>query len=44
MKGLVTMFPDVPEKSLASRAILDWIVKQAKVAAPFVEWLTFALG
>ena len=30
-------------EKLASRAILDWTVRTAKVAAPFVEWLTFAL-
>ncbi len=44
MKGMVVMFPDVPREKLASRAILDWTVKNAKTAAPFVEWLTFSLG
>ena len=44
MKGLVVMFPEMPREKLASRAILDWTVKTAKVAAPFVEWLTFALA
>jgi uncharacterized protein (TIGR02453 family) len=44
MKGLVVMFPDVPRAKLSSRAILDWTVKTAKVAAPFVEWVTFALA
>ena len=43
MKGLVTMFPDMPRDKLASRAILDWTVKTAKVAAPLVEWLAFSI-
>ena len=43
MKGLVVMFPDMPQGKLASRAILDWTVKTAKVAAPLVEWLAFSI-
>jgi uncharacterized protein (TIGR02453 family) len=43
MKGLVVMFPDMPQAELASRAILDWTVKTAKVAAPLVEWLAFSI-
>ena len=43
MKGLVVMFPEMPRAKLASRAILDWTVKTAKVAAPLVEWLAFSI-
>jgi uncharacterized protein (TIGR02453 family) len=43
MKGLVVMFPDMPQAKLASRAILDWTVQTAKVAAPLVEWLAFSI-
>ncbi len=43
MKGLVVMFPDMPRAELGSRAILDWTVKTAKIAAPLVEWLAFSI-
>ena len=43
MKGLVVMFPDMPQAKLASREVLDWTVKTAKVAAPLVEWLAFSI-
>jgi hypothetical protein len=33
----------IAQAKLASRAILDWTVKTAKVAAPLVEWLAFAV-
>ena len=42
MKGLVVMFPEMPRAKLASRAILDWTVKTAKIAAPLVDWLAFS--
>lgn len=41
-KGLVVSFPEVPKKLLASRALVDWMVKATKPVAPLVEWLTFA--
>jgi len=43
MKGLVVMFPEMPRAKLASRAILDWTVKNAKLAAPLVDWLAFSI-
>jgi len=41
-KGLVVSFPEVPADLIASRTLIDWIVKQTKPVAPLVEWLAFA--
>ena len=41
-KGLVVVYPDFPRGKLASRALLDWVVKRSREAAPLVEWLAFA--
>jgi uncharacterized protein (TIGR02453 family) len=44
MKGLVVVYPEFPRAKLASRALLDWIVKQSRDAAPLVEWLAYAMA
>ena len=41
-KGLTVGFPDLPKGLLASSKFSPWLVSQAKLAAPLVEWLTFA--
>lgn len=40
-KGLVVSFPPIPAGALAGRALLDWVVAEAKRAAPLVSWLVF---
>jgi uncharacterized protein (TIGR02453 family) len=40
-KGLVVSFPPIPEGSVGKRAFLDWVVAEAKRAAPLVSWLVF---
>ena len=41
-KGLTVTFPELPAGILASPKLSSWLTKQAKLAAPLVEWLTFA--
>jgi uncharacterized protein (TIGR02453 family) len=41
-QGLIVTFPAVPKALMTSRKIEDWLVKQSKDVAPFVEWLVFA--
>jgi uncharacterized protein (TIGR02453 family) len=41
-KGLTVGFPELPKGIMASSKFSPWLVAQAKLAAPFVEWLTFA--
>jgi uncharacterized protein (TIGR02453 family) len=41
-KGLTVGFPELPKGILASRKVVPWLVQNAKVAAPLVEWLVFA--
>jgi len=41
-KGLTVSFPDFPKGILTSPKFGSWLVGQAKLAAPLVEWLTFA--
>ncbi|MEI9935967.1 MAG: DUF2461 domain-containing protein [Pseudomonadota bacterium] len=41
-KGLTVGFPELPKGILASPKFSPWLVGQAKLAAPLVEWLTFA--
>jgi uncharacterized protein (TIGR02453 family) len=41
-KGLTVSFPELPKGILASPKLSAWLTTQAKVAAPLVEWLTFA--
>ena len=41
-KGLVVSFPRLRRDLLVSRALVAWLVKHAKEAAPLVEWLAFA--
>jgi uncharacterized protein (TIGR02453 family) len=41
-KGLTVTFPELPKGILASSKFSPWLVTQAKLAAPLVEWLTFA--
>jgi uncharacterized protein (TIGR02453 family) len=41
-KGLVVSFPEVPRNLLVSRALVEWLVKHTKQAAPLVEWLASA--
>lgn len=41
-KGLVVGFPPIPPGTIASRKLLDWVVTEAKRAAPLVTWLAFA--
>jgi uncharacterized protein (TIGR02453 family) len=40
-KGLIVSF-EPPTASITKRALLDWVVERARIAAPLVEWLTFA--
>lgn len=41
-KGLTVAFPELPKGILASSKFSPWLVNHAKLAAPLVEWLTFA--
>ena len=41
-KGLTVSFPSMPTGALGSRKLVPWLVKNAKEAAPLVEWLVFA--
>ena len=41
-KGLTVGFPGLPKGILATPKFSPWLVSQAKLAAPLVEWLTFA--
>jgi uncharacterized protein (TIGR02453 family) len=41
LKGLVAMFPSMPAALVKKRALLDWAVAQAKLAAPMVRWLAY---
>jgi len=41
-KGLTVGFPEFPKGILTSPKFSSWLVSQTKLAAPFVEWLTFA--
>lgn len=41
-KGLTVGFPELPKGILVSPKFSAWLVSQAKLAAPLVEWLTFA--
>lgn len=41
-KGLTVSFPELPKGILISPKLSSWLVSQAKLAAPLVEWLTFA--
>ena len=38
-KGLVVAYPAFDRKLVVSRALVDWLVKQSRRAAPVVEWL-----
>lgn len=40
-KGLVAMFPAIPDGVVATRAFADWVVTQAKAVAPLVRWLVY---
>lgn len=40
-KGLIVSFPAIPEGLVATRGLLDWLVVQARVAAPLVRWLVY---
>jgi uncharacterized protein (DUF2461 family) len=41
-QGLVATLPKFPKGILASRKLVDWLVKGSKDVAPLVEWLVFA--
>ena len=41
-KGLIVEFPGFRSELIVSRALVDWLVKQTKAAAPLVEWLARA--
>ncbi|HEY3593448.1 MAG TPA: DUF2461 domain-containing protein [Polyangiaceae bacterium] len=41
-QGLTVGFPEIPKALLTSPKLVGWVGKQAKVAAPLVEWLVFA--
>jgi len=41
-KGLIVSFPPLPKQLLVSRALVAWLVKHTKQAAPLVEWLALA--
>lgn len=41
-KGLTVTFPELSPGILASPKFSSWLISQAKLAAPLVEWLTFA--
>jgi len=41
-KGLTVGFPELPKGILVSPKFSAWLVTQAKLAAPLVEWLVFA--
>jgi len=41
-KGLTVGFPELPKGILISPKFSAWLIGQAKLAAPLVEWLTFA--
>jgi uncharacterized protein (TIGR02453 family) len=41
-KGLIVSFPSIPKKLVPSRALVPWLAKQSALAAPLVEWITFA--
>ncbi len=41
-KGLTVGFPELPRGILATPKLLPWLVAQAKLSAPLVEWLVFA--
>lgn len=41
-KGLIVTFPPLPRQLLVSRALVTWLVKHTRQAAPLVEWLAFA--
>ena len=38
-KGLVVAYPKLDRELIVSRALVDWLVKQSRRAAPVVEWL-----
>jgi uncharacterized protein (TIGR02453 family) len=38
-KGLVIEYPSFDRELIVSRALVDWLVKQSRRAAPLVEWL-----
>lgn len=39
LKGLVVSYPTLDRELIVSRALVDWLVKQSRRAAPLVEWL-----
>ncbi len=41
-KGLTVGFPELPKGLLSSPKFSAWLIAQTKLAAPLVEWLTFA--
>lgn len=41
LKGLAVSFPPIPAELLYDRKLLGWLVKQAKAAAPLVEWMAY---
>jgi len=41
-KGLTVGFPELPKGILVKPELSRWLVTHAKLAAPLVEWLTFA--
>lgn len=43
-KGLTLHFGAVPKRLIASRALLGWIAREVKKAAPVVEWLAEVTG
>lgn len=42
-KGLIVSFPPLRKELLVSRALVEWLVKHTKQAAPLVEWLALAM-
>lgn len=40
-KGLVVSFPPLPAGAVTGRALVDWVVSEAKRVAPLVSWLVF---
>ena len=43
-KGLVVEFPGFSRELIVSRALVDWLAKQTRTAAPLVEWLARTTG
>jgi len=39
LKGLVASYPTLDRELIVSHALVDWLVKQSRLASPLVEWL-----